>query len=282
MRLLVFLTFSVLLAFHGLSQSQTNSYDADSCNAYLNWEELAKMASSHVIAFGELHGTNESPEAVRGFLCELISDDQPIRFGVEARYTQGERLNAALSYPLNKEAVYNAASFMWDSFDGRSSEAIYQLLESIALWKSQGAQISVFAFDFDSSSQSDIDLGRSKSMAREVDKNVEGFSGAVVLLTGDFHIALDPVDGPKTGGTMASEVTSRPVVSLQMKHKGGEAFVTMWSSLTDETTTGAQKWGASSTPSSPERFFDLTPRKYHSGIYYTGTISASPPAFPKE
>lgn len=248
------------------------------CHAYEGWEAVAKLAQSHVVMFGEMHGTNESPGAIGSLLCELVAADIPVRFGIEAEWPQSAALDGALRYPLDPEAVYAAAPAMWDSHDGRSSEAVYRLLEGIALWRSFGADISVFAFDHDPALPADQALTRSAVMAREVDRNMAGFDGAVLLFAGGYHVVLNPPGSGRTGGSLASEVTARPVIALNMAYGPGEAYVT--ASLGDgDLVTGPLKLSATHKGDTRVRAFDLTPTGYHSGIYLTGPITASPPAF---
>ena len=250
------------------------------CDAYTGWEPLAKASTSHVIMFGEVHGTNETADAMRGLICELVKRKIPIKFGVEASNDQSEALDAAFTWPLDKDRVLKAGPDMWSVHDGRGSQAVYDLLATLGKWRAEGADISIFAFDFTRHEGEVLQLTRSTVMAREVDKAMTGFSGAVILFSGDFHTVLNPPDSELVGGSLANEVKVRPVVALKMRHLGGEIYAKI--SFGGGAATSQQvKWGARMPVEAPSRSFDLTPTLTQSGYFYTGVLTASPPAFPE-
>lgn len=268
------LALTLVLLFSG-----TPALAQSNCNAYSGWEALAEKATSHVIMFGEQHGTNESAGAIGSFLCELVAADVPIRFGVEAGHDQSVALDAALTWPIDRDAVLAAGPDMWSTPDGRGSEAIYRLLSALALWRSAGANISVFAFD-STFEETDKDMRRAAVMAREVDTALKGFDGAVVLFAGNYHTRLNPPVSGRTGGSLASEVTQRPVTALEMRHAGGEIYATV-SFNGSEAKPGIYAFDNHLPADAAVRVFDLTPTPTQSGFYYTGPITASPPAFPE-
>lgn len=260
-----------------LLSSTAQSEAENNCNAYTGWQDIAEMSQSRIIMFGELHGTEESPKAVSGLVCELVRAGAPVRLGIEATHTQGDALDAALTWPISESDLRSAAPDMWSVPDGRGSAAILQLLENVALWRSKGSDIKVFAFD-STFKGDDRGLSRSAVMAREVDAAAEGFDGAIVLLTGGYHIALNPPDRQNEGGSLASEVRARPVLTLDMVHRGGTAYVTV-SFNGGEPVTGAANFKSHSRIGEANSFqrSDSDPRK---GYYFVGPITASPPAFP--
>lgn len=272
MRCILVVLLSMTVPFVSATHAQS------SCNAYDGWQAVAEKAQTHVIMFGELHGTNESAGAIGGFLCELVGADIPVRFGIEAAHDEGQALDAALSWPLDKDAVLVAAPDMWSSPDGRSSEAVLRILSAVALWRSSGADISVFAFD-STFEGPDTDLSRSSVMAREVDAAMVDFEGAVVLFTGSYHTRLGLLDQPNQVGSLASEVTGRPVLALEMKYNDGQAFVTV-SFDGAEPVTGAVDFTGNAPEDAPIGSIELSKEDLRRGQYYTGPITASPPAFP--
>lgn len=254
------------------------------CPHYDGLDTVAALAESHVLIFGEaIHGTNESPEALSAMACGLLAQGEPVRVGLEATYTQTAALNAFLENPENLEALRLGASDMWSTHDGRSSVAILSLLKTLAGWRKGGANISVFAFDANvgewvaSANQS---VARDDAMARHVNEALNGFDGAVLLLTGGFHARKEPFSlNDHHFVPMATGITSRPVLSLEMRHAGGSGW--MIGEVDGEPFKGAIVLNNLLPEGSPVRAFRLeSPSAAYDGIYFTGPITASPPAFP--
>lgn len=220
MRVFLFAALALCLSTHAFADPEKD------CKAYLGWEDLAELAPSRIIMFGEMHGTNESPDAVSEFLCELVKQEMPIRFGIEAAHDQGEALNNALTWPIEKQTLTEAAPYMWSVPDGRNSEAVLRLLENIASWRERGADIEVFAFD-STFTGDDAGVSRSTVMAREVDFATRYYNGAVVVLTGGYHISLNSREHKNPRGSLANQVRERPVLAMDMAHEGGTAYVTV-------------------------------------------------------
>lgn len=270
----------LFLLLSGLLFSEASASDQSSCNAYSGWETLIELSSSHIIMFGEVHGTNETAEAVSGIVCELASRNIPIRFGVEASHDQSKALNAAFTWPLDRGVVLKAAPNMWSVHDGRGSQAVYDLLSSLGKLRSEGHDISIFAFDYTKREAEIEHQDRYDVMAREVDNATRGFSGAVLLFAGDFHTVLNPPGSDKKGGSLATQVTTRPAIALRMRHLGGEIFAKI--SFGGKAAISQQvQWPARMPVEAPSKSFDLTPSPTQSGYYYVGQLTPSPPAFPE-
>lgn len=215
--------------------------------------------------------------------CGLAEKGVPLRVGFEATYTQTDALKAFLKAPDNLEALRKDAESMWSVHDGRSSEAILLLLQKLAALRTKGVDVSVFAFDAGEGEAAGADSSfnaRDAAMARHVDEAVNGYEGAVLLLTGGWHARETAFDYEDIEYIpMASRITARPVLSLAMHHAGGSGW--MWGEIDGEPFKGVMKLNNLLPEGTPERAFLLEPtRTGTDGIYYTGPITASPPAFP--
>ncbi|MFN3313154.1 MAG: hypothetical protein ACK46Q_06785 [Hyphomonas sp.] len=257
------------------------------CQPYENTDEVLAVSETHLIVLGEMHGTNESVEALRGLICAALRAGKPVRVGLEAAAWQGGPLNQLLRHPLDETAVLEAAPEMWQVEDGRSSAAIMALLKQLGEWRSAGFDVSVFAFDYSSGELSGEDpahLSRSALMARHVDEAVSDFEGAVFVLTGEFHARKQAFDlGSERYVPMAAQVTRRPVLALRMVYGAGEAWVQAVIEKSDgsyEDLTGPLKLNGTALAGAPVRSFELAgdAEGLFDGSYYTGPITASPPA----
>ncbi len=254
------------------------------CPSYDGVDAVAALAPTHVIILGEaMHGTNESPEAFYALACHLAEQGHAIRIGLEATHTQSAGLDTFLSHPDDVSALLVGADNAWFSHDGRSSEAMLLLLQKLADLRAGGVDVSVFAFDSgtqETASAANVNIARDAAMARHVNESVAGYEGAVLLLTGDFHarkraFSFDEYEFVP----MATGVTVRPVLSLQMLHAGGSAW--MMGEVDGAPFKGEMKLDNFLPADAPVRAFSLEPaREANDGVYYTGPVTVSRPAFP--
>lgn len=267
------------------------------CNAYEGAGALAGLAEDRIIIFGEaIHGTNESPDALFGLACLLAGEGVPVLVGLEAEHAAGAELDAFLDHG-DVSRLYETTAAMWDVHDGRSSRAILTLLQNLAGLRAAGLDVRVFAFDttwsLDYQAQADwATVARDAKMAEIVNETARAFEGAVLLLTGGFHARKQSFPFDETLFVpMATGITVRPVLSLEMWHAGGSGWIT--GEVDGEPVTGAITVTNLLAEGAPARTFvlgehekilgeDYWGNAYWDGVYYTGPITASPPAFPSE
>lgn len=255
------------------------------CHPYEGFEAIAEKAESHIVVFGEaIHGTNESPAALFGLACHLAKEGGPVLVGLEAERTFSNELDAFLDHG-DAVWLYETTSGMWDVHDGRSSQATLLLLQNLAELRAAGLEVSVFAFDasseLDYREQADWGtVSRDARMAETVDSAAARFSGAVLLLTGSFHARKQVFDFDGTSFVpMATGIRARPVFSLEMRHAGGSGWMT--GEVDGKPFTGALDLMNLLPPGAPVHTFAAGSHGQDwDGIYYTGPITASPPAFP--
>ncbi len=282
----LYLHFIGVLSLAGCAQLADAPSGTDlKCDPYAGTPELLERADGHIIVLDEMHGTNEAPEALQQLACSALERGEPVRIGLEAVWTQGAPLDAALREPFDDSAVFEAAPIMWTTLDGRGSGAILGLLKQVTAWRAEGHDVSVFAFDALGEEWASA-ATRDAAMARHVDRDVSGFDGVVLLLTGGFHAQKRPFEyAGDTITPMASMIRVRPVFSLQMRHAGGEAWVNGFMQYEDGTiveSVGPMKMGRNGPAEGIARSIDLThiqPDDFD-GSYFTGPISPSAPAFP--
>ena len=258
--------------------------ERQACDAYAGADEVAALAASHIIVFGEaIHGTEESPAAFYGLACTLARKGTPVLVGLEAEHPVSGALDAFLDAPGDVDGLYQGAAGMWSVHDGRSSEAVLELLRKLSGLRAEGADITVFAFDAtaeDWVGAANGSVARDAVMAENVDAAASGREGAILLLTGGFHARkADFSLGDMEFEPMASKITARPALSLEMNHAGGTAW--MWGEVDGEPFKGAITLSNTLPEDAPVHAFVLEPTPTGAdGAYYTGPITASPPAFP--
>lgn len=106
-------------------------------------------ASSHgrLLIVGEIHGGRETPELVAALLTD-IAHSRPVRLGLEIPVSEQASLQTYLHSSGN---VQDRASLLqapfWKSSDGRSSDAMLQLIESARVLRSIGRDVDVFLME---------------------------------------------------------------------------------------------------------------------------------------
>lgn len=176
-----------------------------------------------------MHGTVESPEAMRQFICASLEQGLSVRPGLETGRAQSAPLNNILGQLFDDNLVKETAIELWSSPDGKGTEAVLALLEQVSIWKLNDLDVSVFAYDgqpSDYRNAENIAKARDAAMAKEIDRQLDILDGVVVVLTGSFHAKKRAFKfAEQEFVPMASLITKRPVLSLNMKHGPGEAWV---------------------------------------------------------
>ena len=112
---------------------------------------LGKLArAGNVLLLGELHGTQQVPHFVAQSACQIATQGMPVTVGLEVPDVNQARLEA---FVASAGGSWDWAKLMESPFwrspypDGRNSEAVAYLLEALRKLRSQGLDVSVFAYD---------------------------------------------------------------------------------------------------------------------------------------
>ncbi len=144
-----------------------------------------------LVMIGEVHGTREAPQLV-GELAALMSEDQALVVALELPTALQHDLDAFLddADPQRARSILLGREFWTREYqDGRSSQAMLELLERLLQLKREGRQIALLAFD-QNPGETDADLDRDAIMARNVRAALTSIP--MLLLAGNFHVRLEP------------------------------------------------------------------------------------------
>jgi len=257
--------------------STATADNSTECAPPKNWQAIMEKAQGKVIVFGELHGTQEYPKLVGEFICAAAKQGRQVLFLMEQGADKSEALNATLN-SQDEEPWEAATPDFWHakSQDGRKSQAMHALLERLRALKQGGADISVGAFG--ATIQNFLKLGRPEGIEWVYEEETVHLSTAlknndlVISLVGSFH----PVK-------YAEHAAREKIFAINHEHKSGTAWVC------SEGVCGEKPYKASkdverfahhapSTLVFPEEDMDTT---VYSAYLYTGSVTASPPAFAK-
>jgi hypothetical protein len=176
-----------------VSPAQAESWLSDATGAILDVYDRQS-----VLVIGELHGNAETP-AVVASLASILAKDGPVTIALEIPIQEQERIDAFMksdgSRPARNKLV---AGDFWQvpsaNSDGRRSEAILALLESIRMIRAAGGSIDIITLDDVEFDAAGID--RRRGMANRISMLGEALeAGPVLALIGNFHARVAPFTG---------------------------------------------------------------------------------------
>lgn len=139
-----------------------------------------------ITLFGEIHGTVEVPAFLSSVACHVPAS-VPLLVGLEMPYYIKDKLQRYLESDGSLEA--KKALFVnsfWFSRDGRSGQAMLDLIDQLRKSKQAGKRLDVFGFDGIYSSGEERDKVMAKRIISKL--NSSDVSRAVVLLlSGNLH-----------------------------------------------------------------------------------------------
>lgn len=273
------------------------------CAEVIGAEKILKDTQKPVLMFGHIHGTNESPKFVGDILCQAIENGNSVDLYLLINIENQPFLDTFLeSSGTDADIKRLLLSDFWAKDNsGHSSLAMFDLIDIARQYKSDGAEINVWAYTNYKSPSVRTRPHDSKSQQRVAIDAAEFINSKLKLSSADKHIIISgDVDASKNSVKFAGEnyepvrkyLVEKPVYSLRMMANGGNAWV-CWISRDEETTIstsecGSRDWSDDTEYLKAENYLygflersestvDYYYEKYD-GFYYVGTMSASIPA----
>lgn len=248
--------------------------------------EGAEALVGPIVVLGELHGTTEIPAAFAGLVCQTAARKprETVLVGLEmATSAQGE-IDAYLESD-GGEAAAGAllANGFWqrEYQDGRSSQAILGLLDTLRRYRAAELKIVVRAIDdVTVRSMAERDASMAAALLKAI---VETAPAQTFVLIGDVHSRVlsgypwKP-DAPYLPMGALLRTTHPDMIGLHVKHGGGSSWNCM-SAVASEC--GAKEFPARAVEGRTPRI-ELSPGEIEktgwSGSLYLAAVTASPPA----
>ncbi|KAA5805066.1 hypothetical protein F1654_03475 [Alkalicaulis satelles] len=134
-----------------------------SCGAWAGAEAILDSPRSNIILLGESHGNAEQPHAVGALLCVAAGRGERILLALEIPGTEDDRLQRFMASDGSLEAraeLFDGSWFWTVVRDGRSSLALFRLLEYARTLREARHSIDVAAADRDAAEPVDAILAR--------------------------------------------------------------------------------------------------------------------------
>jgi outer membrane protein assembly factor BamB len=235
------------------------------------------LEESGLVLVGEFHGTREGPQAFGALACAAARAGHDLLLGLEMPVAEGDILEAAFTAPSAREAqatLLESPFFTRPYQDGRSSQAMVDLVLVLRSLSREGRKVRLFAFD------PAIPENRDRLMAEVITAMRNQNPGATVLaLVGNLHARKvmgtrwDPGFHPMARHL---EEMGQPLRSVRLLHAPGEAW---YCSGMEPDTCGTRRVGGDDQ--GPEARFLLLPDEVseaYDAVLYLGKVTASEPA----
>jgi hypothetical protein len=249
---------------------------------------LAKQVQrGGVLLLGEMHGTAEVPRFVAQLACQGAVGGMPVTVGLELPLENQARVDRFLDSPGTEDdwlKLMEAPFWRSPYPDGRSSEAVANMLEHLRQLRASGLDVDAFVFDHPKAQGQE----REDAMAATVRHHVESDDTRFyVVLSGNIHARTRqglPWDSKYRPMGLLLEDTLDDVVALDMAYDSGSAWICAVDNQgkKDRLECGVRE---AKGKDNGDRFFVHTwgganGEGYH-GVFYVGPVSASAPAVMK-
>lgn len=220
-----------------------------------------------VTLLGEVHGTVEIPAFVARLACAAAERGLHVAVGLEAPQELTENFLRYLQSAGDAQAQQDLIQGeFWHFDDGRSSQALVSLLDTLRTLRQSGKQVSLFLIDGNNGS---IET-RDRQMATRIATQVRALPAAVVLvLLGNLHARTDSAEW---AGWHIKELLPG-LRTLNASYASGSAWCC--------TNRGCGAHQISGADLGMQPFVELFPSTHangYTGRFYVGPITPSPPA----
>jgi hypothetical protein len=234
---------------------------------------------TRVLVIGETHGSNEHPAFAKGVVCQLLAANKPVILGLEIPENEQVAINHYLQSngTADDRRVLQQGKFWQGKIqDGRSSVAMFGLIETVRKLKQSGQKVLLAAFDISADykpvpleKNEPFSIGRvdGEMTLNIIDRLRQYPEYTYVALVGGNHASRgkhypnNPDSSP-----MAYLLSQRePIQTVYLSHQGGEFWVCR--KPADQLVCGPYTYLASKNKVSAEDDFSIE----------LGKVTASPP-----
>ncbi|MBI1233393.1 MAG: hypothetical protein GC208_02695 [Alphaproteobacteria bacterium] len=210
----------------------TGTPSEEGCGAPAGTDALLDTAGQRILLIGESHGAEQAPAFVTALACLTVERGETTVVGLEQSHIEQDRIDAFMESgggPAARSALMEGSSF-WDLSpmrDGRSSEAMFAMMDAIRRMQADGAEIELLALDFDPIADADLaeaDSTRDAAMARRTLAAAERADRVIVLAGGVHARATAFRHGEYYAETIGSLLPRETFLSVNTLTDGGTSW----------------------------------------------------------
>lgn len=240
------------------------------------------------LLIGEQLGSREAPAVVGNVTCQSAEAGHSVVLGLSIPQTEQERLDRYLASPgapADQDALLEGRFWQRPYQDGRSSRAIFDLIDRVRAMRAAGLRVTLVAYDTDTAwaSQRDAELAKLWTVRRKAHRDE-----VHIILAGNAHtrtVTGTPWDRDFT--PMAHHLKKDRLVVLEMGYAQGARWGCdlnragkLQCGYLGATPTERVAGAAGQTPYI-QRFESPTEEGYH-GLLFVGELTPSLPAVSKD
>ena len=113
------------------------------CGAPTGWEQVAAAAEHKALIFGEVHGTNEIPDAFARYVCASSAQGGKTLVLLEYPTTYAEAISEASDAADPHAVLVDRMQPHWSSKDGRGSAAMLGMVETLIALRQSGRDLTI-------------------------------------------------------------------------------------------------------------------------------------------
>lgn len=185
------------------------------------WESRTRW-----VVVGEIHGTNETPDAFANLVCLASATGRPVTIAVEFSADWQPVIDAYLASnggPKARAALLTLPVWKTEMPDGRGSVASLRMLDRFRRMKRSGRITGVLGFDTGRSTSSE--QTRDAAMAKAWTAIPAADNGIILALTGNIHAMRTPFVRPnRTIVTAGSLMPPTRTITVNVVGNGGKAW----------------------------------------------------------
>lgn len=196
-----------------------------SCTSVPGADQLWQPKTRWVIV-GEMHGTNETPDAFSNLVCLAAATNRPVTVALEYSADGQAIIDAYLASNGNAQAraeLLTLPLFTARMQDGRGSVAFLRLFDTLRRMKQAGQIKGVVASDVGRSTPPGQE--RNAAMAQSWKAIPAAQNGVILALVGNLHAMRKPVAlSGRTIITAGSLMPAQQTVTVNVTGSGGQAW----------------------------------------------------------
>lgn len=269
---------SILIAFTAIiNLFAGEAFAQESCAPPAGIDQVISDEQVHFAIFGEVHGSVEAPALFGESVCAAAAEGKSVLVGLEFSESTTDAFHQFMRSAGSPEDVQKLLeSSHWLSQaaqfpDGRTSEAMLQLVKRLRELRAFGREISITTFvrppPGSLETQTPYEQGLADSL---VEANSDGSFDLVMVLVGNIHASKATVDSGTPFEPMAMHLPQDSTLSLTMTSAGGEA----WNCRPE---CRAHPLRQSTENPEPVVTLGNADRRGYDGTFSVGIGSASPP-----
>jgi hypothetical protein len=251
---------------------------ADACGPEIAGAD-AVIAPGAIVMLGEMHGSREIPGFTGNLACRAAVAGHAVIVGLEIpRVEQAaiDRFLASNGSLGEREALVRGAHWRRPGQDGRSSQAMVDLIERVRALRQDGLAAEVLAFDNEKyGAWNERDAGMARTILERAAAAPASF---VVTLTGNLHNRVEPGlpwDASLVPMGVHVKAGHARTLSLDVRYEGGATWI-----CEPDGSCGAKPLPRKDFPYEGRAIdtSEAARKPGIDGVFFVGTLSASPPA----